>query len=313
MTIKEFKDQSNIEIIESIMKMNNGYVTSKELSNLGIHRMYLNIMKEKGMIEKVGNGIYIDSSKIEDSYFVLGLELSNIIYSHMTALYFHGLSIKASNDKYDITVPNNYFNYKIKNHNVFYVDKDIYELGLIQIDTPMGNKVKAYDMERCICDIIRSKNRMDSEHVKHSIREYVKRKDKDLVKLSKYAEKLGIKKEVMDYVEVFMNSMQLKDKLRNISKEKNVNFNTLLRLYKYDRFLERLSKSKYRDNFVLKGGFYLRTLFGVENRATMDIDTAFRNANFNEDTIVKMIKEIVSIKIDDNAKLSYLGIEPIRD
>ena len=203
MTIKEFKDQSNMEIIESIMEMNNGYVTSKELSNLGIHRMYLNIMKEKGMIEKVGNGIYIDSSKIEDSYFVLGLELSNIIYSHMTALYFHGLSIKAPNDKYDITVPNNYFNYKIKNHNVFYVDREIYELGLIQIDTPMGNKVKAYDMERCICDIIRSKDRMDSEFVKHSVREYIKRKDKDLIKLSKYADKMGIKKEVMDFMEVF--------------------------------------------------------------------------------------------------------------
>ena len=203
MTIKEFKDQSNMEIIESIMEMNNGYVTSKELSNLGIHRMYLNIMKEKGMIEKVGNGIYIDSSKIEDSYFVLGLELSNIIYSHMTALYFHGLSIKAPNDKYDITVPNNYFNYKIKNHNVFYVDREIYELGLIQIDTPMGNKVKAYDMERCICDIIRSKNRMDSEFVKHSVRKYIKRKDKDLIKLSKYADKMDIKKEVMDFMEVF--------------------------------------------------------------------------------------------------------------
>lgn len=110
-----------------------------------------------------------------------------------------------------------------------------------------------------------------------------------------------------------MNSMQLKDKLRNISKEKNVDFNTLLRLYMYDRFLERLSKSKYRDNFVLKGGFYLSTLFGVENRATMDIDTAFRNASFDEETIIKMINEIVSIKIDDNAKLSYLGIESIRD
>ena len=110
-----------------------------------------------------------------------------------------------------------------------------------------------------------------------------------------------------------MNSMQLKDKLRNISKEKNVDFNTLLRLYMYDRFLERLSKSKYRDNFILKGGFYLSTLFGVENRATMDIDTAFRNASFDEETIIKMINEIVSIKIDDNAKLSYLGLEPIRD
>lgn len=110
-----------------------------------------------------------------------------------------------------------------------------------------------------------------------------------------------------------MNSMQLKDKLRSISKEKNVDFNTLLILYMYDRFLERLSKSKYRDNFVLKGGFYLSTLFGVENRATMDIDTTFRNASFDEETIIKMINEIVSIKIDDNAKLSYLGIEPIRD
>lgn len=110
-----------------------------------------------------------------------------------------------------------------------------------------------------------------------------------------------------------MNSMQLKDKLRNISKEKNVDFNTLLRLYMYDRFVERLSKSKYRENFIIKGGFYLSTLFGVETRTTMDIDTAFRNANFNEDTIVKMIKEIVSIKIDDNAKLSYLGIATIRD
>ena len=81
----------------------------------------------------------------------------------------------------------------------------------------------------------------------------------------------------------------------------------------YDRFIERLSVSKYKDNFILKGGFYLSTLFGVENGTTMDIDTAFRNANFNGETIVKMIKEIVLIEIDDNAKLSYLGISSIRD
>ncbi len=203
MTIKEFKDQSNIEIIESIMKMNNGYVTSKELSNLGIHRMYLNIMKEKGMIEKVGNGIYIDSSKIEDSYYVFNLSMPNTIFSHMTALYFHGLSIKAPDDKYDITVRKTYNSKHLKKHEVFYVSDDIYELGLTEAETPMGNKVRVYDIERCICDIIRSKNRMDLEHVKYSIREYIKRKDKNLMKLSKYADKMGIKKEVMDFVEVF--------------------------------------------------------------------------------------------------------------
>ena len=203
MKIKEFKEESNIEIIESIMKMNNGYVTSKELSNFGIHRMYLNTMWKKGIVEKVANGIYIDSKKIEDSYYVFNLSMPNTIFSHMTALYFHGLSIKAPDDKYDITVRKTYNSKHLKNHEVFYVPDDIYELGLTEVETPMGNKVRVYDIERCICDIIRSKNRMDLEHVKYSIREYIKRKDKDLIKLSKYADKMGIKKEVMDFMEVF--------------------------------------------------------------------------------------------------------------
>ena len=110
-----------------------------------------------------------------------------------------------------------------------------------------------------------------------------------------------------------MNSQQLKDKIRNISKEKNTDFNTLLRLHMYDRFLERLSVSKYKDNFILKDGFYLSTLFGVESGNTMDIDIVFRNANYNEKAIINMIKEIISIETGDNAKIEFLGISPIRD
>ena len=203
MTIKEFKEESNFEVIESIMKMNNGYVTSKELDNFGIHRMYLNSMWKKGLVEKVATGIYIDINKIEDYYYVFSLSMPNTIYSHMTALYFHGLSIKAPNEKYDITVRKNYNSKHLKKHEVFYVPDDIYELGLTEVKTPMGNSVRVYDVERCICDIIKSKNRMDSEHIKHSIKEYVKRKDKNLVKLSNYAKEMGIKDEVMNYIEVF--------------------------------------------------------------------------------------------------------------
>ncbi|MBE6147802.1 MAG: abortive phage infection protein [Firmicutes bacterium] len=199
-TIKEFINQSNIELIQEIMKKNNGYITSKEIELFDIHRMYLTIMKKKGMIERLAKGIYLDSSKIQDNYYVISLNMPKVIFSHMTALYFYGLSIKAPNDIYDVTVTKSYNSIKLKKHNVFYVDNDIYELGLTEVETPMGNKVKVYDIERCICDIIRSKNRMDSEHVKHSVREYIKRNDKDLVKLSSYAEKLGIKEVVMNYV-----------------------------------------------------------------------------------------------------------------
>lgn len=110
-----------------------------------------------------------------------------------------------------------------------------------------------------------------------------------------------------------MNSRGLKDKLRNISKEKKVDFNTLLRLYMYDRFIERLSISKYKDNFILKGGFYLSTLFGVENRATMDIDMAFNKSKFTKENIENMIAEIISTDINDNASINLLGIDSIRD
>lgn len=110
-----------------------------------------------------------------------------------------------------------------------------------------------------------------------------------------------------------MDSVQLKDRLKNISKEKEVDFNTLLRLFMYERFLERLALSKYKDNFILKGGFYLSSFFGVENRSTMDIDAAFHNANFTEENLVQMIEEIISIDIKDNSKIKYLGIDPIRD
>lgn len=203
MSINEFKTKSNIEIIEELMIANNGYVTSKLISEFGIHGMYLNIMKEKGIIEKVGNGIYIDSKKIEDSYFTFNLSLPNVIYSHMTALYFHWLSIKVPDNKCDIIAPNNYFNYKLKSHNVFYVDKEIYNMGLTEVETPYGNKVRVYDIERCICDIIRSKNRMDLEHIKYAIRSYIKRKDRNVNKLLEYAKKLGIKEEVMNYLKIF--------------------------------------------------------------------------------------------------------------
>lgn len=202
-TKEEFINESNIEIIQKLMERNNGYITTKDLENFDISRNYLSIMAKKNMIEKVAKGLYIDSTKIEDVYYVLSVSTPKIIYSHMTALYFHNLSIKAPNSSFDITVTKKYNNPKLKNHNVFYVDDEFYNLGITEVMTPQGNMVKAYDVERCICDIIRSKKRMDSEHVKYSIKEYIKRKDKDLIKLSNYAEKMGIKNEVMNYMEIF--------------------------------------------------------------------------------------------------------------
>lgn len=81
----------------------------------------------------------------------------------------------------------------------------------------------------------------------------------------------------------------------------------------YDRFIERLAVSEYRDNFILKGGFYLSTLFGLESRSTKDIDTAIKDANFTKENIEKMIKSIISIDINDRALINFVEISNIRE
>ena len=129
------------------MKINNGYITSKKLDMFDIHSMYLSIIQEKELIKKVTTGIYIGTNKIEDNYCVFDLSMPNIIYFHITALYFHGLSIEVLTDVYDITVKRSYNNVHLRKHNVFYVDNDIYELGLTIVETLFGNKVKTYDLK----------------------------------------------------------------------------------------------------------------------------------------------------------------------
>lgn len=81
----------------------------------------------------------------------------------------------------------------------------------------------------------------------------------------------------------------------------------------YDRFIERLAVSKYRDNFILKGGFYLSKLFGLESRSTKDIDTAIKDANFTKENVEKMIKSIIAIDINDGALISFIEIGNIRE
>ena len=93
---------------------------------------------------------------------------------------------------------------------------------------------------------------------------------------------------------ITINKLQsIKDKLRYIANEKNMDFNSIMRFYMYDRFIERLSKSEYKNNFILKGGFYLSILFGINNRSTMDIDTAITKTKFTTENIIKMIEEII--------------------
>ena len=195
-------EQSKIftDTIKQIMNVNNGMLSTRMIEPLNISRQYLSVMESNNDIEKVSRGIYLSPSAFEDSYFSFQQKYKKAIFSHMNALYFYGMTEEFPYN-YTVTVPQSYHVDTVNEKcNVFYVSEDIYELGVVEIETPNGNKVRAYDKERCICDIIRSKGRMDSEQVKKTIKQYIQCSDKDIAKLSEYSKKMGINDKVMEMV-----------------------------------------------------------------------------------------------------------------
>ena len=107
-------------------------------------------------------------------------------------------------------------------------------------------------------------------------------------------------------------SEQIKGAIRNISKKAGVNPNSLLQMCLFEGILEKISKSKYSENFILKGGLLISSLIGVDMRSTMDMDTTIRGIPLNEESITKILNEILAIEIDADIEYKLIKLSPIR-
>ena len=110
-----------------------------------------------------------------------------------------------------------------------------------------------------------------------------------------------------------INKNSLQARIKNIVSEKGVPSNVVLQDYFFDAFLKRLAKSKYKENFVFKGGFLLSSNLGINYRSTMDIDFLIRNIAFQKENVVDVFKEIIAINVGDLVTFEYIGISDIRE
>ena len=109
------------------------------------------------------------------------------------------------------------------------------------------------------------------------------------------------------------NAMQLKAYVKNLAKEKKISAQIVLQNYMLERLLERISVSEYRDNFILKGGFLLAAMVGLDTRATMDMDATIKGLPVTKETISQMFIDICQIHIEDDISFEFSGIEDIRE
>ncbi|MDY2606496.1 MAG: abortive infection protein [Lachnospiraceae bacterium] len=190
--------------IKSIGKMNAGIVTTKQIEEIGIYRGMICKFVNDGRLVKEAKGIYSLADEFPDEYALLQKRSEKIIFSYGTALYLWGMSDRIPHT-ISVTVPQGFNCTRIKKDFVkikfHYVKKDIWNLGITNTDTAMGNKVMLYDKERCICDLIMVKNEVNKQLYVQAIKEYFN-VDYNIRKLIKYAKLFEIEEKVRDYVEI---------------------------------------------------------------------------------------------------------------
>ena len=106
---------------------------------------------------------------------------------------------------------------------------------------------------------------------------------------------------------------QLKGAIRNIAAQKNLRPQEVLQMFLFERILERLAVSRYRNNFILKGGLLISSMIGIDERTTIDMDTTVRGIPMEETEITSVILEILSLDVDDGITFAFRRIEPIRE
>ena len=183
--------------LAAIAKEHGGIIETKIAAQHGISKAMLYKLCKEDKIHRIIKGQYILPDDMEDELLSISKRSTQIIFSHETALFLHGISDRTPFE-HTITAP-------IKAEcKVYYIKPELFELGTTELKTPAGNLVPCYDLERTICDVIRSRNKLGTETFLAALKLYAANPKKDLNKLNSYAKKMRVANILRQYLEVLL-------------------------------------------------------------------------------------------------------------
>ena len=191
--------------LTAIAKGHGGIIQTNVAAKHGISKTVLCNLNKKNQILRIMNGQYILPEDVPDELFSLSKRSKNLIFSHETALYLHGISDRTPFE-HTITAPSDCLpSAALKAEcKVYYIKPGLFELGKTMLKTPAGNTVPVYDLERTICDVVRSRNKMGTETFIAALKLYAANPKKDLNRLNAYAKQLRVSKILRQYLEVLL-------------------------------------------------------------------------------------------------------------
>lgn len=196
---------SQLERLRKLLDGQHGTLLTSDLAKFNIPRIYLSILEHNGEIERVSRGIYRLVASIDDEMFTFQVRYKSSIFSHETALYLHDLTDRTPLS-YSISIPVGYHSISLNEggHKMFYVNRELFALGVILMKSPHGNEIRTTNLERTICDVLRSRNQVDVQFVNEALKKYMVHKEKNIDQLYNYASRFRIQKIVRTYIEILL-------------------------------------------------------------------------------------------------------------
>lgn len=191
--------------LTAISKENGGIIETKIAARYGVSKAMLYKLCKNNKIHRIVKGQYILPDELEDELLSISKRSAKIIFSHETALFLHGISDRTPFEN-TITAPSRCVpSAAIKAEcKVYYIKTELFTLGRIDKKTPAGNIVPCYDLERTICDCVRSRNKIGTETFLTALKLYAASPKKDLNKLNFYAKQMRIANVLRQYLEVLL-------------------------------------------------------------------------------------------------------------
>ncbi|HIR91817.1 MAG TPA: type IV toxin-antitoxin system AbiEi family antitoxin domain-containing protein [Candidatus Egerieimonas intestinavium] len=193
------------EQLDRMLVAQDGMLQTAQVVSAGISKpVFYHYVRDREL-ERVAHGIYLSKDSWVDAMYLIHLRVEQAVFSHETALFFHDLTDREPTE-YTVTVKTGYNPTRLKAEGiqVFTIKEELHDVGLTTAQTPFGHTVPAYDMERTICDLVRSRNSMEMQTFQGALKMYARRKDKNLRTLMRYAKLFRVEKLLRQYLEVLL-------------------------------------------------------------------------------------------------------------
>jgi len=196
---------TQMEQINKLIINNGGMIQTSQITGVGISKTVFYQYVKENDLEQISHGVYATKDTWMDAMYLVHFRCKQAIFSHETALFLHELTDREPME-YEITVKTGYNPSRLKEDGikVYSVKKELHGEGIIMMQTSFGHLVPVYNMERTVCDIIRNRNRTEMQTFQNTLKQYVKRKDKNLRLLMQYASMFHVDKILRQYLEVLL-------------------------------------------------------------------------------------------------------------